>query len=144
MPGVDRLSVDLVVAAAEEAIALGIPAIALFPYTDPALRTEDAREAFNPDNLVCRATRAIRGAGLDIGVVLDVALDPYTSQGHDGVRWGSTILADETWVAMIRHWLVQGGAGCQTRAVSDVMEGPIGAIRQALGAAAHKSSQNIA
>ena len=85
MPGVERLSVDLAVAAAEQAVALGIPAIALFPYTDPKLRTDDGGEALNPDNLVCRATRAIRKAGLDVGVLLDVALDPYTSHGHDGL-----------------------------------------------------------
>jgi porphobilinogen synthase len=85
MPGVERVSVDLAVQAAEEALELGIPAMALFPYTDPELRTEDAREALNPDNLVCRATRAVKDAGLDIGVILDVALDPYTSHGHDGL-----------------------------------------------------------
>jgi len=144
MPGVDRVSVDLVVAAAEEAIALGIPAIALFPYTDPALRTEDAREAFNPENLVCRATRAIRGAGLDIGVVLDVALDPYTSHGHDGLMRGDTILNDETLEALIRQSLVQVEAGCDILAPSDMMDGRIGAIRQALEAAGHHSTQIMA
>ena len=85
MPGVERLSVDLIVEAAREAEALGIPAIALFPYTDPKLRTTDAREAFNADNLVCRATRAVKAAGIGVGIVLDVALDPYTSHGHDGL-----------------------------------------------------------
>ena len=92
MPGVDRLSIDLAVEAAFEAVKLGIPALALFPYTDPKLRTDDAREAFNPDNLVCRATRAIKKAGLDIGIILDVALDPYTSHGHDGLLVGDEIV----------------------------------------------------
>jgi porphobilinogen synthase len=82
MPGVERLSIDLIVERAREAVALGIPAIALFPYTDPKLRTDDAREAFNPDNLVCRATRAIKADGLDLGVILDVALDPYTRRAR--------------------------------------------------------------
>ena len=105
MPGVDRLSVDLVAVAAEEAGRLGIPAIALFPYTDPKLRTDDGREAFNPDNLVCRATRAIRKAGLDVGVLLDVALDPYTSHGHDGLMRDGEIVNDETLSAWCsRRW----------------------------------------
>ncbi|MCE9522362.1 MAG: hypothetical protein K8S25_08020 [Alphaproteobacteria bacterium] len=85
MPGVDRLSVDLVPAAAEEAQCLGIPVIALFPYTDPARKTDDGREALNPDNLVCQATRAVRKAKIEIGVLCDVALDHYTSHGHDGL-----------------------------------------------------------
>ena len=96
MPGVERLSIDNVVAAAHEAARLGIPAVALFPNTEPKLRTEDAREAFNPENLVCRATRAIKAAGLDIGVILDVALDPYTSHGHDGLMRDGEIANDET------------------------------------------------
>lgn len=144
MPGVERISVDLVVAAAEEAISLGIPALALFPYTDPSLRTEDAREAFNPDNLVCRATRAVRAAGLDIGIVLDVALDPYTSHGHDGLMRGDTILNDETLEALIRQSLVQVEAGCDILAPSDMMDGRIGAIRQALESAGYKSTQIMA
>src|SRR5215510_16044825 len=96
MPGVDRISVDLAVAAAREAAALGIPAIALFPYTDPNLRSEDGSEAFNADNLVCRATRAIRKAKVDVGILLDVALDPYTSHGHDGLMVGGEIVNDLT------------------------------------------------
>jgi porphobilinogen synthase len=141
MPGVDRLSVDLVVEAAEQAVALGIPALALFPYTDPKLRTEDAREALNPDNLVCRATRAIRKAGIDIGIVLDVALDPYTSHGHDGLMRGDTILNDETLVALTRQALVQVEAGCDIIAPSDMMDGRVGAIRAGLEAAGHTSAQ---
>ena len=144
MPGVDRLSVDLAVAAAEQAVALGIPAVALFPYTDPKLRTEDGREAHNPDNLVCRATRAIRKAGLDVGVLLDVALDPYTSHGHDGLMRGSEIINDETLPALVRQALVQAEAGCDIIAPSDMMDGRIGAIRQALEESGHQNVQIMA
>jgi porphobilinogen synthase len=132
MPGVDRLSVDLIAGAAREAQGLGIPMIALFPYTDPKLRTDDACEAFNPDNLVCRATRAIKDAGLDIGVMLDVALDPYTSHGHDGLMRGNEIVNDETLEALVKQSLVQAEAGCDVIAPSDMMDGRIGAIRRAL------------
>ena len=144
MPGVERLSVDLVVAAAREAVDLGIPAIALFPYTDPALRSDDAREAFNPDNLVCRATRAIRDAGLDVGVILDVALDPYTSHGHDGLMHDGCIVNDATIAALIRQSLVQAEAGCDILAPSDMMDGRIGAIRAALEAAGRSDTQIMA
>jgi porphobilinogen synthase len=144
MPGVDRLSVDLVVAAAEEAVALGIPAIALFPYTDPKLRSEDASEAFNPDNLVCTATRAVRKAGLDIGVLLDVALDPYTSHGHDGLMRDGEILNDETLEALVQQTLVQVEAGCDIIAPSDMMDGRIGVIRAALEDRGHKGTQIMA
>ena len=144
MPGVDRLSVDLVVAAAEQAVALGIPAIALFPYTDAKLRTDDGREAHNPDNLVCRATRAVRKAGLDIGVLLDVALDPYTSHGQDGIMRGSQIVNDETLPALVRQALVQAEAGCDIIAPSDMMDGRIGAIRRALEDAGHPNVQIMA
>ena len=144
MPGVDRLSVDLLVAAAEQAVALGIPAIALFPYTDPKLRSEDAAEAFNPDNLVCKATRAVRKAGLDIGILLDVALDPYTSHGHDGLMRDGEILNDETLTALVQQTLVQVDAGCDISAPSDMMDGRIGVIRQALEAGGHTSTQIMA
>jgi porphobilinogen synthase len=144
MPGVERLSVDLIVAAARDAVALGIPAIALFPYTDPKLRTDDAREAWNPDNLVCRATRAIRAAGLDLGVILDVALDPYTSHGHDGLVADGVILNDETNAALIKQALVQADAGCSILAPSDMMDGRIGAIRVALEAAGHSDTMIMA
>jgi porphobilinogen synthase len=144
MPGVDRLSVDQCVAAAEEALSLGIPAIALFPYTDPSLRTPDGREALNPDNLVCQATRAIRAAGLDIGVLLDVALDPYTSHGHDGLMKDGVILNDETLEALITQSLVQADAGCDIIAPSDMMDGRIGAIRNALEAKGHQNVQIMA
>jgi porphobilinogen synthase len=144
MPGVERLSVDLVVEAAREAAGLGIPALALFPYTDPKLRTDDAREAFNPDNLVCRATRAIRAAKLDVGIILDVALDPYTSHGHDGLMHGTEIANDETLAALVRQSLVQVEAGCDILAPSDMMDGRIGAIRHALETAGHRNTQIMA
>jgi len=144
MPGVERLSVDLATAAAEQAVALGIPAVALFPYTDPKLRTDDGREAFNPDNLVCRATRAIRKAGLDIGVLLDVALDPYTSHGHDGLMRSGEIINDETLPALVQQALVQAEAGCDIIAPSDMMDGRIGVIRQALEEGGHQNVQIMA
>jgi porphobilinogen synthase len=141
MPGVERLSVDLIVEAAREAEALGIPAVALFPNTDVALRTDDAREAVNPDNLVCRATRAVKAAGLDIGVILDVALDPYTSHGHDGLLIANEIANDETIDMLVRQALVQAEAGADILAPSDMMDGRIGAIRGALEAGGRKDTQ---
>ena len=144
MPGVERLSVDLVAAAAEEAVALGIPVVALFPYTDPKLKDEEGREALNADNLVCRATRAICKAKLDIGVLLDVALDPYTSHGHDGLMREGEIVNDETLDALVRQALVQVEAGCDIIAPSDMMDGRVGAIRKALEAAGHRNVQIMA
>jgi len=132
MPGVERLSIDLAAAAAEEAAQLGIPAIALFPYTQPKLRDEAATEAFNPENLVCRAVRAIKARVPDMGVICDVALDPYTSHGHDGLLIGGEIANDETLEALVRQALVQAEAGCDVLAPSDMMDGRVGAIRQAL------------
>jgi porphobilinogen synthase len=134
MPGVERLSIDLAVGAALEAAALGIPAIALFPYTDPNLRDDDATEAFNPDNLVCTATRAIRAAGLNVGIVLDVALDPYTSHGHDGLLVDGRIANDLTLEALVKQALVQAEAGADVLAPSDMMDGRVAAIRRALEA----------
>ena len=144
MPGVERLSVDLIAEAAVEAAGLGIPAMALFPMTDKALKTEDGREAWNPDNLVCRATRAIKDKGLDIGIVLDVALDPYTSHGHDGLLEDGKILNDRTLDALVRQSLVQVDAGCDVLAPSDMMDGRIGAIRRALEAEGHTDTQIMA
>ncbi|RUO97893.1 porphobilinogen synthase [Hyphomicrobium sp.] len=141
MPGVERLSVDLIVEAAKEAERLGIPALALFPFTDPKKRSEGANEAFNPDNLVCRATRAIKAAKLDIGVILDVALDPYTSHGHDGLIIGGEIANDETTAALVRQSLVQAEAGADVLAPSDMMDGRIGVIRSALEASGYKNTQ---
>lgn len=133
MPGVERLSVDLIVEAAGEAKALGIPAIALFPNTDMALKTPDAKESLNADNLVCSAVRAIKEAhGDDIGIICDVALDPYNSDGHDGLVRDGEVLNDETLDMLCKQSVVQARAGCDILAPSDMMDGRINAIRQAL------------
>ena len=137
MPLVERLSVDEAVRAAEEAANLGIPAIALFPYTDPALRDPLGSEALNPQNLVCRACTAIKREVPQIGLVTDVALDPYTSHGHDGliseIPTGEIrILNDETVEALVRQALTQARAGADVIAPSDMMDGRVGAIREAL------------
>jgi porphobilinogen synthase len=132
MPGVERLTVDLAVKAAEEAASLGIPAIALFPNTEPSLRDELASEAINPANLVCRAVRAIKDAVPDIGLICDVALDPYTSHGHDGILVEGEVDNDRTIEVLIAQALVQAEAGCDILAPSDMMDGRIGAIRTAL------------
>ncbi len=132
MPGVDRLSVDLAVEAAMEAASLGIPVIALFPQTDPSLKTADGREALNADNLVCRAVRAIKKAVPGIGVLCDVALDPYTSHGHDGVLDGDYVVNDASVDILVRQALLQAEAGCDIVAPSDMMDGRVGAIREAL------------
>jgi porphobilinogen synthase len=134
MPGVDRLSVDLVVKAAERAVALGIPALALFPYTDPDLRDEDGTEALNPENLICRACRAVKAAVPNIGLVTDVALDPYTSHGHDGLMEGDEIVNDATVAQLVAQALVQAESGADVIAPSDMMDGRIGAIRRGLDA----------
>lgn len=138
MPGVVRRSVDLVVKAAEEAAALGIPAICLFPYTDPSVKTETCEEAWNPDNLTNRAIRAIKAAVPEIAVMTDVALDPYNSNGHDGLVQDGVILNDETVEALVRMALVQADCGADIIGPSDMMDGRIGAIRQALEGAGHK------
>ena len=132
MPGVERMSVDLIAAAGAEAKSLGIPAMAFFPNTDPALKTPDAAEALNPDNLVCRATKALKDAHPEIGIVCDVALDPYNSDGHDGIVKNGVIVNDETVEILCRQALVQAAAGCDIIAPSDMMDGRIGAIRRAL------------
>ena len=135
MPGVDRLSVDQVVRQAERAAKLDIPCIALFPYTDPKLRDEAGSEALNPDNLVCRAIRAIKKEVPDIGILCDVALDPFTSHGHDGLLRDGVILNDETVAVLTKQALVQAEAGCDIIAPSDMMDGRIGAIRRTLDGA---------
>ena len=132
MPGVSRHSVDQLVRRAEEAAELGIPAIALFPNSDRSLRTPDGREAMNENNLVCQAVRAIKKAVPDIGIMCDVALDPYTSHGHDGLMEGSEIINDETVEVLVKQALVQAEAGCDIIAPSDMMDGRIGAIRKGL------------
>jgi porphobilinogen synthase len=137
MPGVERLSIDLLVTAAREAHDLGIPVIALFPQTPAALKTDDGREALNSDNLVCRAVRAIKSAVPEIGVLCDVALDPYTSHGHDGLIRDGDVHNDSTIETLVRQSLVQVEAGCDIIAPSDMMDGRIGAIRTALENAGH-------
>ena len=136
MPGVERLTIDRMVAKAQEAADLGIPAIAIFPYTDPGLKTPGAEEAWNPENLVCRATRAVKAAVPEIGVLLDVALDPYNSDGHDGIlratERGPEIVNDETLILLEKQALVQAEAGCDMLGPSDMMDGRIGVIRRAL------------
>src|SRR5690606_2055623 len=129
---------------AERAATLGIPAIALFPYTDPALRDETGSEACNPDNLVCQAVRAIKRAVPEVGIVTDVALDPYTSHGHDGVLAGETILNDESVAVLVRQALVQAEAGCDIIAPSDMMDGRVAAIRTALDGAGFQDVQIMA
>jgi porphobilinogen synthase len=134
MPGVDRLSVDEAVRDAERAVSLGIPAIAFFPYTEPSLKDEHGSEAFNEGNLVCKACRAIKKEFPGLGLVTDVALDPYTSHGHDGVMDGDRILNDESVAALVRQSLNQARAGADVIAPSDMMDGRVAAIRDALDA----------
>ena len=139
MPGVYRRSVDKIVAAAREAASLGIPAICLFPYTDPSLKTETCEEAWNPDNLSNRAISAIRDAGLDIAIMTDVALDPYNINGHDGIVRDGVIVNDETVAALVKMALAQAKAGADIIGPSDMMDGRIGAIRTALEAEGHQN-----
>lgn len=141
MPGVDRLSIDLLVDAVGDAAALGIPAVAVFPYVDPGLKTPDAREAVNPDNLICRAVRAVKAAHPDVGVICDVALDPFNSDGHDGLVRDGHVLNDETLEVLCRQAVVQAGAGCDVIAPSDMMDGRVGAIRDTLDAAGFGDTQ---
>ena len=139
MPGVYRLSIDLLVAAVSEASGLGIPAVALFPATPAEKKTPDADEAFNPENLVCRAVRAVKQAlGDRIGVICDVALDPYTSHGQDGLVRDGYVVNDESVEALCRQAVVQAEAGCDVIAPSDMMDGRIGRIRQALDHAGYQ------
>ncbi|MEJ0094787.1 MAG: porphobilinogen synthase [Methylocella sp.] len=144
MPLVERLSIDGVVDAAREAIELGIPAIALFPYVDPTLRDETGSEALNPDNLICRAVTAIKEKAPQLGVITDVALDPYTSHGHDGLLRGDEILNDETVAVLVKQALNQARAGADMIAPSDMMDGRVKAIRAALDAEGFQSVQILA
>ena len=143
LPGVSRWSVDGVAARAREAAALGIPCVALFPNTPPGLRSDDGREALNPDNLMCRAIKAVRDAcGGEIGVLTDVALDPYTSHGQDGlVDDRGQVLNDDTVEVLVGQALVQAAAGADIIAPSDMMDGRVGAIRTALEGAGHGDLQ---
>jgi porphobilinogen synthase len=144
MPQVERLSVDEAIRAAERAAKLSIPCLALFPYTEPAKRDDTGSEALNPDNLVCRALRAIKKAVPDIGVLCDVALDPYTSHGHDGLLRDGAVLNDETVAVLVRQALVEAEAGADIIAPSDMMDGRIGAIRGGLDAAGFTDVQIMA
>jgi porphobilinogen synthase len=134
MPGVERLSIDEAVRAADMAAELGIPALALFPHTDPSLRDAEASEALNEANLVCRAIRSIKRAVPQIGIITDVALDPYTSHGHDGLLEGEEIVNDATVAMLVAQALNQAQAGADIIAPSDMMDGRVGAIRAELDA----------
>jgi porphobilinogen synthase len=142
LPGVSRWSVDLIVARAKEARDAGIPCLALFPNTQPSRRSEDGKEALNPDNLMCRAIKAIKDAVPDIGILTDVALDPYTSHGQDGLIDGAGyVLNDATVEVLTGQALVQAQAGADIIAPSDMMDGRIAAIRSALEGASHHNVQ---
>ena len=138
MPGVSRLSLDNLLRTAEEALQLGIPAICLFPYTDPSVKTAACEEAWNPDNLTNRALRALKARFPELAVMTDVALDPYNAHGHDGLVEDGVILNDETVEALVKMALVQADCGADIIGPSDMMDGRIGAIRQALEAAGHQ------
>jgi len=145
LPGVSRWSVDRIVERAKEAAALGIPCIALFPNTPRHLRTERGEEALNPDNLMCRAIRAIADAVPDIGILTDVALDPYTAHGHDGVVDAQgRVLNDETMAILVDQALTQARAGASIIAPSDMMDGRVAAIRAALEGKGHRNVQIMA
>ncbi len=144
MPGVERLSVDLLVEAALEAQRWGIPVLALFPATDPARKSADGAEALNPNNLMCTATRAIKEHCQDLGVLCDVALDPYTTHGQDGLVRDGQIVNDETVDVLCQQAVLQAQAGCDIIAPSDMMDGRIGAVRQALDAAGFQRVQIMA
>ncbi len=134
MPGVERLSIDLLIEAARQARDLGIPALCLFPYTDPALKTDCCREAWSPDNLSNRAISAVKSAVPEVAVMTDIALDPYNARGHDGIVKDGQILNDETVEALVKMALAQARAGADILGPSDMMDGRVGAIRQALEA----------
>ena len=132
MPGVERLTIDRAVIAANDAANLGIPVVALFPYTPSSLKTQACEEAYNPENLVNKATRAIKAAVPDIGIMLDIALDPYNADGHDGIVKDGEVLNDETLLVLERQALTHADAGADILGPSDMMDGRIGVIRRAL------------
>ncbi|HEB97614.1 MAG TPA: porphobilinogen synthase [Sedimenticola thiotaurini] len=145
MPGVERISIDLLVEEAKQVRALGIPAMALFPVTPPEAKSEDAREAYNPDGLAQRAVRAIKEAAPELGVITDVALDPFTTHGQDGlVDASGYVMNDETVEVLVRQALSHAEAGADVVAPSDMMDGRIGAIRQALERAGHIHTRILA
>lgn len=140
LPGVERLTIDRAVERAAEAAALGIPAVALFPAIDPALKNATGSEALNPDNLVCRAVRAIKATVPDLGVIADVALDPYTDHGHDGVLADGDVANDATVEILAKQALVLTAAGTDIVAPSDMMDGRVGAVRRALEGAGYTNT----
>lgn len=144
MPGVFRHSIDRFVDQVRNAVEKGIPAIAIFPVTPSEKKSEDGDEATNADNLICRAMRAIRDAGIDIGIIADVALDPYTTHGQDGVVRNGYVENDESLTILSRQAVVQAEAGCNVIAPSDMMDGRVGVIRHALDAAGFSNVQIMA
>jgi len=132
MPGVERQSIDILCETAHEALSLGIPAVAVFPVIDPAKKTDDGREAGNPDNLVCRAVRALKEQVKGLGIICDVALDPFTTHGQDGIVKNGYVVNDETVAMLQKQAIVQAQAGCDVIAPSDMMDGRIGSVRDAL------------
>jgi porphobilinogen synthase len=145
MPGVERVSIDLLMREAGESLELGVPAIALFPVTPPEKKTQDAREAYDPDGLAQRAVRSLRQAFPELGVITDVALDPFTTHGQDGlIDKEGYVLNDETVEVLIRQALSHAEAGAQVVAPSDMMDGRIGEIRRALEAAGHRNTRILA
>ncbi|WP_342111063.1 porphobilinogen synthase [Methylobacterium sp. SI9] len=144
MPGVERLSVDEIVRDAERAARLGIPAVAFFPFTEASLRDPTGSEALNANNLVCQAVRAVKRAVPEVGIMTDVALDPYTSHGHDGLMRDGAILNDETVAILVEQSLVQAEAGADIIAPSDMMDGRVGAIRAGLDKAGFLDVQIMA
>jgi porphobilinogen synthase len=144
MPGVERLSSDLVEDAVGEAARVGIQAVALFPYVEPHLKTLEGHEAINPNNLVCRTLRRIKKAHPALGVICDVALDPFSSHGHDGICRGGRVINDESVAVLCRQAVVQAEAGCDIVAPSDMMDGRVGAIRDALDEAGQADTQIMA
>lgn len=141
MPGVFRHSIDLVSDIVGEAKSLGIPSVALFPAIPPKLKTPMAEEAYNPDNLICKAIRTIKDSHPEVGIICDVALDPFNSDGHDGIVRDGHVVNDETIEALCRQALVQVESGCDIIAPSDMMDGRVGAIRQTLDSAGYNQTQ---
>ncbi len=144
MPGVCRYSIDTLVDAVQEAEALGIPAVAIFPVTPPERKTPGGEESHNPDNLICRAVRAVKAATSNIGVIGDVALDPFTTHGQDGLLVNGEVVNDPTLAVLCKQAVNQADAGCDVIAPSDMMDGRIGAIRDALDAGGHAGVQILA
>jgi porphobilinogen synthase len=145
MPGVTRMSIDVLIEAAREAQALGIPALALFPVTPPEVKSLDAREAWNPTGLVPRAVRALKAALPELGLITDIALDPFTTHGQDGlIDAEGYVVNDDTVVALVKQALCHAEAGADVVAPSDMMDGRIGAIRRALEAAGYLHTRILA